>query len=261
MNRNRLLDKLENKINASVGHRADLQFSDARRINQNTAHFMLAYSGDNPPNSNDIGEFFGRKFDYKLTPFFSTARIYEDRKVVTVVAQILSVTREVQDIKRRNMVPVIQGAVYLDVPLQETWQVEEREGEKVLVRKVKDDIMALVQARKKSMLDSTATAHKTFASVVQGDNLMKYLALLEKGDQVRIMDGDKVVDAEVMAVTDAEVKVKMKSGMKTLPRQSVVDVVAKSPEKEAERMQRNEQYFADAFGDPNYAEKLVAPRK
>lgn len=253
-----MLDNLSKKINASVGHRVDIQLTDTRKINQNTAHFMLAYSGANPPSSNDIGDFFGRKFDFKLTPFFSTARIYEKDKAVTVVAQILNITRDFKDIKRRGMVPVIQGAVYLDVPLEETWKVEDREGQKVLVRKVKDDIMALVQARKKSMLDSTITANKTFAAIAKGDTLLKYLALLEKGDQVRVMMDDKVVDAEVVAVTDSEVKVKTKGGLKTLPRQSIVDVVGRSPEREAERLKENEEYFADAFGDPNYAKKLVS---
>lgn len=257
MNTNRLMDRLEHKINASVGHRADLQYSDSRRINRNTAHFMLAYSGDTPPTSQDIGDFFARKFDYKLTPFLSTARIYDTRRVVTIVAQILSVTREVEDIKRQNMVPVIQGAVYLDVPLQETWEIDEREGRKILVRKVKDDIMALVQARKKSMLDSSTT-EKTFASIARGDTLLKYLALLEKGDQVRVLMDDKIVDAEVVAVTDSEIKVKTKSGLKTLPRQSVVDVVGRSPEREAERLQENRDYYEDAFGDPNYAKKLTS---
>ena len=245
---------MEQKITASVGHRADLLFSDARRINKNTANFMLAYSADKPPTSNDIGDFFARKFDFKLTPFLSTARVYEREKVVTIVAQILSITREIEDIKRRGMVPVILGAVYLDVPLEETWQVENREGRKVLVRKVKDDIMALVQARKKSMLD--ATTQKTFASIARGDTLLKFLALLEKGDQVRVLMDDKIVDAEVVAVTDSEVKVKTKSGLSTLPRQSVVDVIGRSPEKEAERLKQNENYYTDAYGDPDYAKQL-----
>ena len=255
MRNHTMLDRLEQKINASVGHRADLQYSDARRINRNTAHFMLAYSGDKAPSSQDIGDFFARKFDYKLTPFLSTARVYDTQKVVTVVAQILSITREIEDIKRQNMVPVIQGAVYLDVPLEETWQVEDREGRKVLVRRVKDDIMALVQARKKSMLDSSSD--KTFASIARGDTLLKFLALLEKGDQVRVMMDDKIVDAEVVAVTESEVKVRTKGGMKTLPRQSVVDVVARSPEKQAMSLDEQKQYYTDAFGDPEYAEQLT----
>ena len=255
MNKHRLLDRLEHKINASVGHRDDLQFADARRINRNTARFMLAYSDENPPSSSEITDFFSRKFDFKVTPFLSTAKVYDNKRCVTVVAQVLSLTREISDIKQRKMVPVIQGAVYLDVALKETWEVENREGNKVLVRNVKDDIMALVQARKKSMLDSRT--QQTFASFSQAD-LLKYLALLEKGDQVRVLVDDKVVDAEVVAVTDAEVKVKTKGGLKTLPRQSVVDVVSKSQATEDEMLNDAEDYFTEAFGDPDYAKKLAS---
>ena len=253
MNKNRLLDRLEHKISASVGHRVDLQFADARRINRNTAHFMLAYEGDTPK-SQEITDFFSRKFDFKITPFISTARIYKNQGCVTVVAQIIHLTRELNDVKKRGMCPVIEGAVYLDVDLQETWGVEDREGVKVLVREVKDDIMALVQARKKSMLDSRSTT--TFASLSQGD-LLKYLTLLEKGDQVRVLVDDKVVDGEVVAVSDAQIKVKTKGGLKTLPRQSVVDVVSKSPDKEDKMLSDAEDYFTEAFGDPGYAKNLT----
>lgn len=86
---------------------------------------------------------------------------------------------------------------------------------------------------------------------------MKYLALLEKGDQVRVLVDDKVVDAEVVAVTDAEIKVKTKGGLKTLPRQSVVDVVSKSQATEDKMLDDAEDYFTEAFGDPGYAKKLA----
>ena len=93
MNKHRLLDRLEHKINASVGHRVDLQFADARRINRNTARFMLAYSDDQIPTSSEITDFFSRKFDFKITPFLSTSKVYESNRCVTVVAQVLSLTR------------------------------------------------------------------------------------------------------------------------------------------------------------------------
>jgi len=253
MNKNRLLDKLEHKISASVGHRVDLQFADARRINRNSAHFMLAYN-ESVPSSPEITDFFSRKFDFKITPFLSTAKVYKDKKVVTIIAQVLNLTREVTDIKSNKMRPVIQGAVYLDVDLNETWNIEDREDGKVLVRNVKDDIMALVQARKKSMLDSRA--EKTFASFSQAD-LLKYLTNLEKGDQVRVLVDDKVVDAEVVAVSDAQVKVKTKKGVTNVDRQSIVDVVAKSADKEDKMLNDAEDYFTEAFGDPEYAKQLT----
>ena len=97
MNQNRAFAKLEQKLSSSVGHRVDLQFADARRINASTAHFMLAYTDTKIPSSDEIADFFVRKYNAKITPFLSTARVYKTQKVITVVAQILSITRDIED--------------------------------------------------------------------------------------------------------------------------------------------------------------------
>ena len=255
MDYNRAFAKLEQKLSSSVGHRVDLQFADARRINTSTAHFMLAYTDDKIPSSDEITDFFVRKYNAKITPFLSTARVYKSQKVITVVGQILSLTRDIEDTKKSFMKPVIEGAVYLDVPLQETWEVNEIEGRKVLVRKVKDDIIALVNARKKTMMDSYST--KTFASLVSAENVTRYLAILDKGDMVRVLMGDKVIEAEVISIKDDQIKVKYKGKMESVARQHVLEIVGKNPaitEKEDKKMV---DYFTEAYGDEKYAEKLV----
>jgi len=255
MNQNRAFAKLEQKLSSSVGHRVDLQFADARRINASTAHFMLAYTDTKIPSSDEIADFFVRKYNAKITPFLSTARVYKTQKVITVVAQILSITRDIEDTNKSFMKPVIEGAVYLDVPLQETWEVAERAGTKVLVRKVKDDIIALVNARKKTMMDSYST--KTFASLAVGDNVTRYLAILDKGDYVRVLVDEKVIQAEVVSVKDDQVKVKYKGGMTSVPRQNVLEIVGKNPALVEKQEQDMVDYFAKAYGDEDYAEDMV----
>jgi len=254
MNTDRMAASLEKKISASVGYRADLQFADAKRINNTTAHFMLAYAGETP-SSEDIGQFFIRHYTAKVTPFLSTAKVYDSKKVITVVGQLLNITREVVDIDRRGMKAVISGSVYLDVPLKEIWEITERNGQKVLVRKMKDDIMALVQASKEAMMDSRPQS-LSFAAMAKG-NLMKYLSLLEKGDKVRILLDDKMVDADVLAVTDAEVKVKTAGGMSTVPRQNVLELLSKNAASDAKTEQEAVKYYTEAYGDEEYAKQLV----
>jgi hypothetical protein len=253
MDHNRAFASLEKKLSAAVGHRADLQFADARRINRSTAHFMLAYTDEKIPASDDIAEFFVRKYNAKITPFLSTAKVYKGQKVITVVAQVLSITRDIADVKK--MCPVIEGAVYLDVPLQETWEIAQKEGKKVLVRKVKDDVMALVAARKKTMMDSYSNT--TFASLVKGDSITRFLNVIDKGDFVRVLVEDKVVDAEVMNVNEAEVKVKYSGGQVSVPRHNVLEVTAKSPSMIEKQEKEMTDYFAKAYGDEEYAEDLV----
>ena len=253
MNQDRAFASLEKKLSASVGHRVDLQYADARKINRSTAHFMLAYSDDKVPNSDEIAEFFVRKYNAKITPFLSTAKVYKGQKVVTVFAQVLSLTRDIND--KAKLCPVIEGAVYLDVPLQETWEISEREGKKVLVRKVKDDVMALVAARKKSMMDSYSNC--TFASLVQGDSITRFLNVLDRGDFVRVLVEDRVVDAEIMAATDAEVKVKYSGGLASVPRHNVLEVTGKSPALLEKQEKEMTEYYSKAYGDEKYAQDLV----
>lgn len=255
MNHDRAFAKLESKLSSAVGHRVDLQYADVRRINKSTAHFMLAYTDDKIPNSDEIADFFVRKYNAKITPFLSTARVYKHQKVVTVVAQVLSITRDIEDLKKPHMKPVIEGAVYLDVPLQETWEITEREGHKVLMRKVKDDIVALVNARKKTMMDSYS--NKTFASLVNGENITRYLSILDKGDYIRVLVDEKVIEAEIVSVKDEQVKVKYKGGMTTVPRQNVLEVVGKNPAMTEKHEKEMVDYFAKAYGDEKYAEDLV----
>jgi len=255
MNHNRAFAKLEQKLSSSVGHRVDLQFADARRINASTAHFMLAYTDDKIPSSDELADFFVRKYNAKITPYMSTAKVYKSQKVVTVVAQVLSITRDIEDTKKSFMRPIIEGATYLDVPLQETWEVQEREGKKVLVRKVKDDIIALVNARKKTMMDSYSS--QTFASIVSGDNVTRYLNILDKGDYVRVLVDEKVIEAEIVSVNDDQVKVKYKGGMKSVPRQHVLEIVGKNPAQVEKQEKEMVNYFSKAYGDEGFAEDLV----
>jgi len=255
MNTDRMAANLGMKISASVGYRADLQFADARKINKATAHFMLSYNGE-CPSSEDIAQFFIRQYNAKITPFLSTAKVYNSKRVITVVGQILNITRDVSDIGRREMKTVIQGSVYLDVPLKEIWEISERNGQKVLVRKMKDDIMALVQARKDAMMDQSSQMGLSFANLAKA-NLMKFLAVLEKGDKVRVLLGDKPMDAEVLAVTDTDVKVKTASGVDTVSRQHVLDVLAKSPAKEEAVKDEAVKYYTEAYGDEEYAKQLT----
>lgn len=254
MNNQRIVAALEKKMTRDVGHRVDLSLADARRINKSTAHFMVSFA-NTTPTSDEISEFFIRQFNAKITPYVSTARVYDKDKVVTVVASILNVTRDMGDVKKQAMATVIEGSVYLDVPLQEMWEVQERAGKKVLVRKMKDDIMAIVQARRNSMVDSNS--QKTFAALAQGSSLLRYLAMLEKGDNVKAYLDEKIVDAEVLAVTETEVKLKHSGGMATVPRQAVVEIVSRSVEKQGKQDKMVEDYFTQAYGDPGYAKELT----
>jgi len=258
-NKERLLNNLHNKISKTVGHRVDLALSDARRIDKSSAHFMLAYN-QNVPTTEEITDFFIRKFNAKITPLVSTARVYKDHGVVTVVASLLNITRNIEDAK--GMKTVIADCSYLDANLQEMWEVTERNGKKVLARKLKDDIMSLVQARKNLMQDSSNGPKKTFAQVALGSNILKYLMLMEKGDTVNVLHEGKIYeDAMVQAVSDGDVKVDLKGKSITVPRPAILEVTSKAKQNAAKEQKKVEDYFTKAYGDPEYAKQLSKMKK
>jgi hypothetical protein len=256
MNRDRMLTSLATKVAQSVGHRADLQLADVRKIAANTAHFMISYLEDKVPSTEDIGEFFLKKYSGKITPHMATAKVYKTQKAVTIVAQLLNLTRDIEDIKRRNLKPVIAGLTYLDVPLQDLYQVVERNGQKVLLKKQKEDIIAIVEARRSSMLDQSSS-RKTFASLVEASNMANLIMLIEKGDVVKAMVEDKYVECEVMAVSDTEVKLKCSGNAVSVPRQAVIEIVRKNQASIDKSKSSQEEYFSKAYGSPEYAKQLV----
>jgi hypothetical protein len=261
MNQKRMMAALEKKLSHTVGYRADLDITDANRINTTAAHFMLSYTGETTPTTDDIASFFVRKFNTKITPLISTARVYTNEKLITIVGQMLNVNRDYAD--HRKMTPVITGAVYLDVPLQETWEVKEVEGSKVLVRKVKDDIMAMVQARKSAMMDVSSDRHRTFANLAKNSSpVLRALAMLNKGDTVKVYHNGVIYEDCVVLATSNDL-VKFKKGDKSMeaPRQAVFEVTERAKDSKNSEDQKVVEYFEKAYGDPEYSHKMTGPGK
>ena len=253
MDLNRVCSSLERKINEGLGYRPDLSLADARKITSTAAHFMLEYTG-NAPSSKDVNEFFLKKFNAKITPCVSTARVYNNHKVVTIVGELLNITRDVKDVNK--MKPVIAGQLYIDAPMQDMWEVQSRDGQKVLVRKIKDDIMSIVEARKQAMINSHS--HKTFASLkITAAEMGVYFRNIENGDQLKVYFNGRLIDVDAIRLNDDDtVTVNIDSQQVNVSLNSIMEIrkSEKSKEQEQQKMQK---YFSDAYGDPGYAESLT----
>jgi hypothetical protein len=254
MDFNRVISSLGKKINVEMGHRPDMFLADVRKINNSTAQFLIDYS-DSAPGTTDISDFFLSKFKAQISPLVTTARVYPKHKVITIVAQLLNLTREVADIKKPTMKAIIAGQSYLDVPMQDIWTVECREGQKVLVRKIKDDIMSIVEARRNQMM-STHT-HKTFANIAVV-NVDRYFNTLEPGDVVKVFMSDegKLADMEIVKIKGEEATLKYENATLTLPASSIIEVKKSAYMDEIEK-QALEKYYSSAYGDPSYAKELT----
>jgi hypothetical protein len=250
MNNNKLLANLQSKISNSMGYRPDLSLVDTRKINKTTAHFMIEYS-NNPPNSTEVMAFFNKYFDAKISPFISTAKVYQHHKVITVVAQMFVPSRDFNDFKRGSFKPVIANALYLDVELREPWEVQTRDGKKVLVKQNHEDISAIVEARKMVMLNQSSQ-HKTFANVA---NIHRFIKFMKKGDVVKFfdVDTDRLVEGEVSAVNGPQLIVKADGKSYNIQDSCVLEVVHAAKQELSDEMK----YFEQAYGDKEYAKKLL----
>ena len=115
--------------------------------------------------------------------------------------------------------------------------------------------MDIVAARRNAMMDSTST--KSFAHLSQAGNISRYMLNLEKGDLVRAMVEDKVMECEVTSVSDNEVKLSCGGKSMTLPKHAVLEVVKKHHDVDASRKKMEEDYYTKAYGDPGYAAEMV----
>jgi hypothetical protein len=107
------------------------------------------------------------------------------------------------------------------------------------------------------MLESQS-GRRSFAILASGgDQLDLYLALLEKGDQVKVYMDNHVVDAEVLSSDEGQVKVKYKGGTASVPRHAIVEVCGRNPATEEKVKKEAQDYYTDAYGDPGYAKELT----
>lgn len=248
-----IANKLSNKIKEQVGHRVDMAIADYLKINQSTARFMVEYDGDNYPSSEEITEFFMRKFNGKVSPDMSTAKVVKSENVIVVVANMVNYHRPVSD--SAKMTQVVAGYSYFDETMQESWIVKDVNGQKVMARKLKDDISSIVEARKRVMMDNSK---KTFATLKATASVIRSISLVEEGDIVHAYHNGCQYDNCVVVKAGAD-EVELKHEAKTIKtnKSAVLEVVAKASDLTSVDENKLIAYYTKAFGDANYAKKLV----
>lgn len=248
-----IASKLSEKVKTQVGHRVDMSIADHIKINETTARFMVEYDGKYP-STEEISDFFNRKFNHKVCPDMSTAKVVESENVIVVVANMVNYHRPYSDINK--MTQVLAGYTYFDETLQETWNVKDVNGQKVLARKLKDDITSIMEARRRVMNDSSS--NKTFAKLKATANVLRSIALAEEGDVVNAYhNGHQYDNCVVNKVGQVDVELVHEKQIMKVAKAAILEVVAKASELTAAEENKLISYYTKAFGDADYAKKLV----
>ncbi len=246
--------KLENRIQEQVGHRVDLSVADFMKMSPTSAKFMVEFDGDRKPTSDEIGDFFIRQYSGKVVPDLTTAKIIPTENVIVVVATMVNYNRPFAD--SAKMKQVIAGYQYFDEKLQESWNVQEVNGTKVLSRKLKEDIGSIVEARRKVMMNKSSK--KTFASLKATSAALKSVAHLDIGDLVvAYHNGRQYENCEVTKASASNLELKYGDKLLKVDRSAVIEVTAKADAIASRDDAKLVDYFTKAYGDRDYAKKLV----
>lgn len=246
--------RLDSKIQEQVGHRVDLSVSDFIKMSPTSAKFMLEFDNAKRPSSDEISDFFIRQYSGKVVPDLTTAKVVNSDNVIIVVASMVSYNRPFSDSSK--MKQVIAGYSYFDEKLQESWDVKDINGTKVLSRKLKEDIGSIVEARRKVMMNKSTK--KTFASVKATATAIREASLLDAGDLVAAYyNGRQYDNCEVTKVHASNVELKYGDKIFKVDRSAVIEVTAKSDAIASRDDEKLVEYFAKAYGDKEYAKKLV----
>jgi flagellar hook-associated protein FlgK len=246
--RDRMMQKLDMKMSATVGHRGDMHIGDFKVVDQNGGHLLIGYEKSlGPVGSNDVIAFVNKTFDGKLVPIMETAKQYRAEGAVAVMLHKTTPTRKIED---KDQMLCIANTMFLDQALGDTWEVKAQpDGTKYLARLSKDNIGDIVSERRRRMSVQAST-------VTFGTALSAGVPNLNKGDTVKFYDGGKLFEGKVTGV-GADVKISSSAGSFTVMPEAVVEILQVSPETTETIKSYLGQYFADAYGFEDYAKELT----
>lgn len=246
--RGRMLNRLNEKMAKTVGHRGDMHIADFKPVDQNGGHLLIGYEKTlGPIGSNDVTAFVARAFNGQVVPVMATAKQYKAEGAVAVVVHRTVPTRKIED--KAGMLAVA-NTMFLDQQMGDTWEVKAQpDGTKYLSRVAKDSISDIVGERRRRMSVQAST-------VTFGNTLSAGVPNLNNGDQVRFYSDGRLMEGKVRSV-GAEVVISSEHGSHTVSPEAVVEILQVSPETTKNVQSYLQEYFSEAYGFEDYSEQLT----
>lgn len=146
----------------------------------------------------------------------------------------------------------IGSASFIDTTLNETYDVKATaSGQRYLARVSQDDIAAIIQERNKRM---AVTASRQ----VSWDEVDGGVAILDRGDKVKLFYNDTIVHGEITSVAGDKVVVKSATGETiTTGRSAVLEVIQKSREAVEKSKSSELAYYTQMYGSEQFARQLL----
>lgn len=245
-------DKLFEKYNrkaAEIGYRTDLYISDIRKHSISTASMLLTYNPNiGELSGEDIGNYFRRHYNCKVSPILATAKSHKPG-VLSVIAEVVTKKRPYHDSQKMM---AVGSAAFIDTSLDETYTVKKtNNGTKYLAKVSQDDIASIIAERNKRMAVS-ASSNITFDEVTAG------VAIVDKGDKVKVFYDDKILIGTITDVIGSKVNIKTDGmGKITTEKTAILEMLKKSPAAVKKYKDSEIEFYTKMYGDEKFAKELV----
>lgn len=244
----KLLDRFASMAEAkNLPPRSDMYIADMQEIDPLKCTALIGYDAHTAgaPTLSQLERFVEATFHGKVHAQTSTASLHEPHSAVSVCLTMHTDARPVTDatVMRR-----ITATAYQDDSTGSIWQVVDNGQQKMLIRRVDENIADIVAARL-SRPDGRRTA--SFGQVKQA------APMLTKGDTVRFFDGTMPVIGKVSSINGDKVTVSVGSASHAVDRSAVFNVVERADAQLSNEQNTLEDYYARAFGNSDFAKQLT----
>lgn len=247
--RNRMYDRLSEKMSKVVGHRGDMYIADYQPITKKAGKLLIGYAKHlGIISSNDIRAFVIREFEGKALPDLSTARVHKMEGAISLVVKMFQPTKKLE---AKEKMLAVAATMFLDQELGDTWEVKDKDGAKFLAKVTKEDLNDIVKARRQRMQIKSSPI--SLASVDGG-----IPAELHNGDKVSYYYDNERQTGVILNVAEADVKIKNGDKVHTVAKNSVLEVNEISPDESKKLDTQLYEYFRTIYGD-EYAKLLTTP--
>jgi len=254
MRNNKIGEKILQRCNdefRKLGHtsRSDLSIIDFQAIDdgRQSGRVLLRHAFDmEPPTAHEVEAFFRASFGNEVQPRLESMATHSEEKCVSLVASLLVRTRPITDADTDDMVRMTPTR-YMDANSKNVWDVTEDEaGRKHLILTSESNLSEIVEARRNYRLRSMPKLSQIKSAAVA----------VSKGDHVMFFDNGIIAHGEVTSVGKL-VSIDAATGSVSVDPQAILKITQKSPEEIASEKDYLENYFAKAYGDPEFAQELT----
>jgi hypothetical protein len=241
---------------ASVGHRGDMYLADYLPVTKLTAQVLVGYESTlGVPTKKDLIA-FTTGLSNEMCAMVKTAQHYPQKDAISLFVCKQAETKTLEEASNpKEFHENVPGQQWMHTRTAEVWNVDNINGEKVLVREQEDDIAAILEARKNCTRTASVTKDISFNEIKEAQGI----GHIDVEDLVEFLYNDEIGKGIVKRVvntdTGARVVVDQNGNMLDISIESITKVMPAS-QNVAKEKSHLYNYYKAIYGE-EYARQLI----